>query len=275
MCLHELDLSQNQLTDGATVAQILTQNTSLERLNVSDNQLGDGGCSSLMLMMTHNSGSSLLQSVDLTSNDIGVDGAHMIGVALAHLTLKELRLCRNPFGNAGIALLAVGIALNNKTLQKLSLKQCSIGTEGAIHLAHAITQNSALKELVLGCNQLIGNAGAVALVAAASSNLQRLSLCRSGIQGGGDLVEILETSTSGTLQALLIFHNNISLRDKAALKFWTRLNATGGRRLLVEEKDNICGDLLWMDVLEKASTCPAVLYYLLRQKPELCCYRDR
>jgi hypothetical protein len=103
------------------------------------------------------------------------------------------------------------------TLQKLSLKHCLIGAEGAIHLAHAITQNSALKELVLACNQLIGNAGAVALVATVSSNPQRLSLCRSGTQGGGDLVDILETGTDGTLQALLFFHNNISSQDKAAL----------------------------------------------------------
>jgi Ran GTPase-activating protein (RanGAP) involved in mRNA processing and transport len=281
-CLRELDLSQNQLTDGAAVAQIVTKNTSLQLLNVSENLLGDGGCSSLMRMMANNNnGSSSLQSLNLTSNFIGVDGAQAIGEAFVHLTtLKELRLCRNPFGNAGIALLAMGLASNNNnnsTLQKLSLKQCSIGTEGAIHLAHAITQNnSALKELVLGCNQLIGTAGAVALVAAASSQLQRLSLCRAGIQGGGDLVDILEAGTDGTLQALLLFHNHISSRDKAALKFWTRLNATGGRRLLGEEEEeenHHYGDyFLWIHVLEKASACPAVLYYLLRQKPELCCY---
>jgi Ran GTPase-activating protein (RanGAP) involved in mRNA processing and transport len=277
-CLHELDLSQNQLTDGAAVAQIVTQNKSLQRLNVSENTLGDGGCSSMMrIMATTNMYGSSLQSLNLASNCIGVDGAQAIGEAFVHLTLIDLRLCRNPFGNAGIALLAMGLASNNNTtLQKLSLKQCSIGTEGAIHLAHAITQNnaSALKDLLLGCNQLIGNAGAVALVAAASSNLQRLSLCRSGIQGGGDLVDILETGTNGTLQALLLFHNNISSRDKAALQFWTRLNATGGRRLLLgeEEEDNHYGDFLWIHVLEKASDCPPVLYYLLRQKPELCCY---
>ena len=104
-------------------------------------------------MLHHN---TTLTTLDLSWNNIGVEGATALGVALHHnTTLTTLNLKYNNIGAEGAT--ALGVALHhNTTLTTLNLNNNNIGAEGATALGVALHHNTTLTTLDLDYNDITG-----------------------------------------------------------------------------------------------------------------------
>jgi hypothetical protein len=278
--LTEIDLSYNHFANSGTLlGRILQQNSKLKILNLSFVRLNGRACSAMLSgsnRNTNNIGFGSLTSVNLSYNCItgdNDDGSKALGMALAmpSCCLKHLQLDGNPLGCAGLISLVAdaGLGSTNTSLERLQLRHCSIEDKGAVCLAEALLQGNrflTLKEMDLGAN-LVGNHGVLALLDC--TTLLRLHLPQNDSISCGDELAQAFATTNVTLGVLNLGRNHkIGVRHCREIGLWTRLNATGGRQLLVcPPKDAPVA--LWTKVLARASEQPDMLFYFLRHRPEL------
>lgn len=265
-----LELSKNALVStrsGILLCRLLQCNSHhLKRLDLSQNQLGSQGCVALVA-----SGLQSLEVLNLSGNGIDHVGALAVGEAIiagsgGGCLLTTLLLGQNPLGDEGITALAKGIE-RNSSLQLLCLRQTDMGDVGAIRLARALEQHDhRLVQLTLTRNR-IGIQGALALMTASRHTKRRLDLQRNRIHNVGlDLVQELREHNDG-IEFLDVHFNQVSVRHCREIRYWTSLNAAG-RRVL---RNATFPRVLWALLLSKASKNPEILYYFLRQKPEIGC----
>ncbi|KAK3281841.1 hypothetical protein CYMTET_10391 [Cymbomonas tetramitiformis] len=279
----ELDLSHKGIeVPGALVlSKLLVSNTSsLNTLNLSYNQLcgvdreGDGtydasGINALTDALAFNTS---LNTVDLSRNRIGDEGAKALAVALTpnaegvfNTSLNTLDLSNNDIGPEGAKALAVALTPNavgvfNGSLNTLTLTGNRIGPEGAKALAVALTPNAegvfntSLNTLHLGGNN-IGNEGAEALAAALSPNeegvfntsLNTLNLENNNIgpEGAKALAVALTPNAEGvfntSLSTVNVWGNAVQLEGARALA-----DAVRQRNAPIK----LCGSLLDVDALD-------------------------
>jgi Leucine-rich repeat (LRR) protein len=181
-------LSDNDAVD---IARALAGNTTLQTIDLTNNRIGDEGAIAL-------AGNTTLQTLDLTNNRIGYEGAR----ALAdNKTLQTLNLDSNEIGDEGAIALA-----GNTTLQTLNLSDNKIGDEGARVLAN----NTTLQTLNLAYNKI----GEIALAAlAGNTTLQTLNLLGHRIGDEGAIALAGNT----TLQTLNLPFNEIGDEGARAL----------------------------------------------------------
>ena len=182
----KLDLSSNYIGDvgAAGLAEALKSNTTLTVLKLSDNDIGDAGAAGLAEALKSDTTVTVLK---LSYNDIGDAGAADLAEALnSNTAVTVLKLCSNYIGDAGAASLAETLK-SNTTLIVLNMSDNDIGDAGADDLAEALNSNTTLTLLDLSSNN-IGDAGAVGLAEALKSNttLTALDLSSNEI---GDAVQ--------------------------------------------------------------------------------------
>jgi hypothetical protein len=116
-----------------------------------------------------------LESIDLTGNGIGPEGARALASWLNVSTkLRAIELRGNPLGDEGVSQLAYGMG-NSMTLTTLGLIQTDASNDGAASLAASLRKTTALVALELSYNY-IGESGAKALAdAVISSDMLRLT----------------------------------------------------------------------------------------------------
>lgn len=190
-----------------------------------------------------------LTLLDLSNNNIGVEGMAAIGAALAvggNTSLVCLKLDFNPDDkdNNGVGLLCKGLRTNT-TLKKLSMEYCEIGPLGGRYLAQLLSfSGSALEKLCLLGNK-ISSKGLKVLgqVLKRNTKLQFLDLSDNDI---GDLstsaadIEALHTlalslTVNKTLTTLILDMNNIGELGAEAMDPHLKHNKTLGS-LLVDPK---------------------------------------
>ena len=123
-----------------------------------------------------------LESIDLTGNGIGPEGARALASWLNVSTkLRAIELRGNPLGDEGVSELAYGLG-NSLTLTTLGLTQTDASNDGAASLAASLRKTTALVALELSYNY-IGESGAKTLADAIISNgmlrLTRFSIERN------------------------------------------------------------------------------------------------
>ena len=212
--LRRLDLSNNSISDAGAVAlaQALHHNSTLWKLDLSNNSIGDAGAVALAQALHHN---STLGELDLSNNSIGDAGAVALAQALHHnSTLWKLHLSNNSIGDAGAVALAQALHRNST----LDLSNNSIGDAGAVALAQALHHNSTLGELNLS-NNSIGETGAVALAQALhhNSTLRELNLSNNSIGDTGAVALAQALHHNSTLGVLGLSYNSISDAGAVAL----------------------------------------------------------
>ena len=215
--LWKLDLSNNSIGDAGAVAlaQALHHNSTLGELDLSNNSIGDAGAVALAQALHHN---STLWKLHLSNNSIGDAGAVALAQALHHnSTLGELNLSNNSIGDTGAVALAQALH-HNSTLGELNLSNNSIGETGAVALAQALHHNSTLRELNLS-NNSIGDTGAVALAQALhhNSTLGVLGLSYNSISDAGAVALAQALHHNSTLGVLGLSYNSISDAGAVAL----------------------------------------------------------
>ena len=147
--LTRLDLSGNNIGDpGATLlAQVLQTNLTLENVGLSRILMGDAGASALAKALTVNTS---LTRLDLSNNIIGDPGAISLAKALeTNSTLANLNLSWIQMGDAGVISLAKALTVNT-SLTWLDLSGNNFGDPGAISLAEALKGNKSLTHLYMG-----------------------------------------------------------------------------------------------------------------------------
>jgi hypothetical protein len=268
--LEELDLSNNNLSDGTALSQLLMRNPNLKRLDVNNNSLRSNGIEQLVEWGGFNS----LELCDLSCNNIRQDTKQSLGIALGERNsrLKELFLDFNNLMDSAMEGIALGLVFNT-TLEKLSLVGNYIGDVGANKIAVAIGDNPKVRihELLLAGNK-IQNSGAESLMKHSNNSMVTLDLSRNRISDARTICKILRTKNL-SMHNLTLSRNRIPLHHTHEIEFWTTLNKSGGRKLLGVAGDNKHGgDLLgvWPKILGRVSSQPNGLFFFLVRKPELC-----
>ena len=251
--LRVLDFTGCGLDDGAVraLSRGLQSNEHLEFLTLDFNAFGDPGMESLSSMLAVNRS---LVNLHMFGNRVsGVGAEHLARALHRNDRLKSLVLSFNRIGDRGAVALAQALT-KNTTLHNLWFPSNSIGQEGMEAFARFLPKMDGLEQLHVGL--LLDCKTEEALTIGLKSNLS-LSILHMekpvyGEEEGDDDDEE-EVNTD--------------------LNFYLRLNRSG-RRLL----RNGAPPALWSTILARTSdhsrivkgnSIPDVLYYLLREIPEV------
>ena len=140
-------LNDNFITaeGAAMIANALYKNTTLEELNLWNNQVSDSGVQSLSQALVNN---SVLRSIGLGQNRISDVGAeHLAKMLKTNTTLTRLWLFHNEIGDRGVKALADVLANDNQSLQWFDLRLNKSVTDSSFDsLCHMLKSNRSLKK---------------------------------------------------------------------------------------------------------------------------------
>ena len=167
---------------------------------------------------------SVLVSLDLSSNQLGLDGAEAVAQALRGAsggglpsTLKTLVLDGNNLGDAGTSTIAES-ALHSEALETLSLAGCGFGPDGARSIAQTLKHDATIRRLVLSSNA-VADAGGLALGEGLRHNrhLNMIELSGCEIQTKGLKAIGRALATNRALTNITITNNDLSEEDMHVL----------------------------------------------------------
>jgi hypothetical protein len=128
----------HHLADGLS-----SQNSIVEKLDLSGNKLSDAGVGIFALLLLANQN---IKSLVLRNNNIGDAGALELAVALRqNNTLDILDLLSNDIGSDGATAL-----VTNDALKDLYLRFNAIGDDGATSIAEMLTRNESIEKVCIG-----------------------------------------------------------------------------------------------------------------------------
>ena len=167
--LDRLDVSNNQLGDEGTTqltrAILVRATVHLVDLRLSSNSIGSGGIETIMnKLLQHN-----LISLSLDNNTIGDQGCQLVAASLQSMqSLARLNLGFNHIGCRGITSLMRSLVVC-KSMRYLGLSGNILRINGAIALAFTLSQHPRLEELDVD-NCCLGQAAQCHIVAGIISN---------------------------------------------------------------------------------------------------------
>ena len=194
------------------LARMLSENSTVRKLNLTDNGITNEGLDTLAKDLCKN---STLKILTLFLNDVGFKSESpskftgMAEMLARNDNLEELSLSHNPLGSDGVTWIAEALE-SNKGVKHLYLKNTDCDDEGAAALAKMLSINKTLEGLYL-CGRHttaydnynrplpqnnIGDEGATALADVLkehNSSLKVLHLCRNKRITGKGLRKLTET----------------------------------------------------------------------------------
>ncbi|XP_066512237.1 NLR family CARD domain-containing protein 3-like [Hoplias malabaricus] len=158
------------------LGSVLLVNSSLNELDLSNNDLQDSGVEKLSAALK----SSLckLETLRLTGCKLGEKSCEDLGsVLLVNSSLKELDLSNNDLQDSGVEKLSAALKSSLCKLETLRLTECKLGERSCEDLGSVLLVNSSLKELDLSNNDL-QDSGVEKLSAGLKSSLCKLETLR-------------------------------------------------------------------------------------------------
>ncbi|XP_006893967.1 PREDICTED: NACHT, LRR and PYD domains-containing protein 3-like [Elephantulus edwardii] len=187
---------------------VLSTNSSLTELDLSDNTLGDVGMKVLCETLQHPGCN--IQRLWLGRCGLSHECCLDISSVLSNSQkLVELDLSDNALGDAGVRLLCVGLRHLFCNLQKLWLVSCCLTSDCCQDLASVLSTSQSLTRLYMGENAL-GDSGVQILcekIKHPQCNLQKLGLVNSGLTSVGCPALSLALSTNKNLTHLYLRDN--------------------------------------------------------------------
>ncbi|KAM6968562.1 protein phosphatase 1 regulatory subunit 37 [Tautogolabrus adspersus] len=176
--LKELHLTDNQLNsyqDALQLGDLLRYNTTLQTLQLSNNNVADAGLEELCDGLRHQAAG--LKVLLLRNNQITADGMVHLAKALPVLrVLQVLDLGENLLGNEGIQEIREPLMQNLSVLQ-LGLAKTDITCEGAVALAEFLAESHQIEQLDLRHNEVkVGGLMALCLALRINSSLTALDV---------------------------------------------------------------------------------------------------
>jgi Ran GTPase-activating protein (RanGAP) involved in mRNA processing and transport len=139
-----------------------------------------------------------LNSLDLSKNNIGVDGLLLLGpLIVSSKNLNNLNLSYNNLADEGCKFLGEFVR-QSSSLQNLSLDCNAITDDGIISLSECIATHKSLKTIKFVLNQI-------------------------AFEGVKILASMLEKFSSGTICVIDMKYNNIIIRDDSSLEYFRKL----------------------------------------------------
>ncbi|XP_060476338.2 leucine-rich repeat-containing protein 74A isoform X13 [Panthera onca] len=212
-----LELADNCIMEEGTLSlvQMLQENYYLQDLNISNNDLGLKGASTISEFLQRNT-SSLL-NLQLSGNNFKDEAAELFCQAFsANYRIKTLDLSHNEFSDKGGEHLGQMLALNIG-LQSLDLSWNHFYTRGAVALCNGLRTNVTLQKLDLSMNGF-GNEGATALgeVLRLNNSLVYIDISSNDISNEGVIKISKGLEFNESLKVLKLFLNPVSM-DGATL----------------------------------------------------------
>ena len=131
------------------LGQVLSNNTTLGVLDISNNRIGPDGCKHLA-----NVRNTSLSELIMIRCDVGVDGADHIGKMLHNKSITAIDLCNNTIEDDGLKILVKHL-MSNTTLKQLDIGYNHITSIGAGHLSKLFNYNPCtVNHIVLNGNPL-------------------------------------------------------------------------------------------------------------------------
>ena len=151
--LKHLNLSDNNF--GEEGAEALTEALSnapcLETLILNDALLGDDGVKLICEALAK--GAPKLVSLNISGNEVGVEGAKGLAKLLARGTLKELKAEDNELGNSGAKRIAKGLK-KSSTITSLNVCSSEVGGTGALAIATEAAKLKCLEKIAMNGNAI-------------------------------------------------------------------------------------------------------------------------
>ncbi|XP_068956897.1 leucine-rich repeat-containing protein 74B [Petaurus breviceps papuanus] len=210
------------------LASALMSNTSILKLNLSDNWLNEEGAAAIAGMLKEN---CFIADLDLSDNKLGVKGAKALCAALKeNASVRRLRMSGSDLGTQAAKDIADALMVNTK-VELLDLSHNLLDEKAGEKLGPALAENVCIKELNLSWNHL-RSSGAVIFARGVGANiyLKVLDLSYNGFgdQGAAAMGEALKVNS--VLEELNISNNRISL--PGALRFSSGLRENRSLRIL-------------------------------------------
>ena len=200
----------NVTNNGAiTIAEAIQMNTTLQKLNISNNSISDDGAAAISDGLKNNNS---LQELNISRNEITNEGAQYIAEAIqVNTTLEKINVSCNAISDDGAVAIIYSLQFNT-SLQELNMSRNKITSEGAEKITEVIQVNTTLKHLDLSINK-IADDGADFISDGLKSNisLQELNISHNYItkKGINKITEAIQINS--TLQNINISKNQLSL----------------------------------------------------------------
>jgi Ran GTPase-activating protein (RanGAP) involved in mRNA processing and transport len=260
--LKDINVGYNTIPDacGAAIANALANNRTVTRFDFTANDLKLDACRGFAILLAANNNSSL-EHLNLAQNQLRDQGVVMIAGALqTNTTLKSLTLAETQMTAVSCSILAASL-LQNSTLERLNIADNRVRDEGSISIAAVLKQNTTLTGLNLFGNQ-ITEAGVVPMVEALNENstLEKVNLA-SNPSLGDAVYEALERmiESNYTLKHLWLPTRLLG----STIPSYLKLNKIG-RKQLMQEMHNAQS---WVDAIEACANDVHCLYFLVRANP--------
>lgn len=174
------------------IAKSLASNTSVLKLDISDNWLGDKGGLIMCNMLKEN---IYVTDLSLSDNRLGFGCAEQIGeVIKTNITLTHFTLSGNQFDDKSAIFFADALTKCSK-LEYLNLSHNRLGEVAGLLLGPAIAENTTLKELDISWNA-IRRKGAMAIAQGIKNNdfMKKINLSWNGfgVEGAISLCDALK-----------------------------------------------------------------------------------
>lgn len=168
--LRELNINHCWLCadDAARLAKASEKNSTIDRLDVSWNNICDDGVASLSFSLAGRN--STLTFLNISSNNFGASGAASLAKCLfANYGMKHIELKHNAICDYGATELASAIRANS-TLEKLNISDTDIGDAGADAIGKILMISQGMRIVWVAENPRIGTTGIESLRRAAREN---------------------------------------------------------------------------------------------------------
>ncbi|XP_072174367.1 uncharacterized protein [Diadema setosum] len=196
--INSLQLEQAPAGAKFPFTQLLTKLTTVEELNLANNQMGPQAFRVIMRAMSANTS---LKTLSIANNKTDTDSAETVGVMLtSNQTLRSLDLSNNQLGKDFLSR-CIGPAMGtNKSLTCLNISSC--GATDLKALIEGLQENSTLISLDLSHNQISDSSafieGLATILKKSTCAIKELNVRNCGIKDSGlqTLGESLKENTS-------------------------------------------------------------------------------
>lgn len=217
--LKTLELSNVSISPEAmgAISDLVSACSTLETLNLSMNEWGDGGAFKLGTALEN---AKSLVNLDCSAATLESPGAMALASGLkGHSNLKKLDLSQNPIGQAGVASI-VDVLKHDMGIEVLKLAWCNNGPN-AEQIGQLIMYNTTIKELDLRGNGLKDN-GMIWIARSLKESqldLNKLNVAYNDIQDDGavSLAQSLKHNPDSAPRDLNITSNMLTRMGQVAL----------------------------------------------------------